>query len=392
MWQSRPRLCILANLNFEATDAIVIALLCAILFCTSPNFAADFTYHDLQTLGSAEFLRLAGARWDAKDYRDSVTFGAIARDIRTQAFGDTDPTLAEIIKRIDAAMVMLHQESAAKTNHYLLMEGDELEATAKAGDPEAIHELALRYAYGLGGVGRDLVRAVGLFQVPAEKGKPESLFELGKGLLNLRLTQEVIASWGAKGPLETTIAPLALPSPVEFKSFNDAAKKGHPSANAFVALSLIDQGRDLTDAQSAQFGEQGWKSLRETARNGNDWAEYILANCLAKGFGISESRSLALTWARQAAAQGLPEGQALLAELTLPKVGDAGAQAQSAKEGWVALYCAAEQDYWLAYYPLGLRLVKGDGIAADRQAGKAWLEKAAAEGHMPAADALRKIR
>ena len=43
--------------------------------------------------------------------------------------------------------------------------------------------------------------------------------------------------------------------------------------------------------------------LQEAARAGDAWGQYLLAHGLAEGFGITESRRLAMSWAERAADQ-----------------------------------------------------------------------------------------
>lgn len=371
----------------EAKSAVRTLVVLSLVLVSSFGGAQELTYENVRKLAADEFIRLAGASWEKQDYRSAVTFGMKARRIQSEVFGENDPIVAVTEKRVAAAIDMLRQAAETGGNKYLLMPNDELEKLRKSGDTGAVHELGLRNAYALGGLSGDLSRAIGLFEISAAAGNPDSLFEMGKALMELRSRTELTAQWAAQGPQETSLTPIAAPAGVELQALSQAAEKGHVAARALVGVALIEQAIGNPDPEAMKLAEEGWKALRETARDGSAWGQFLLANCMAKGFGITQSRTTALTYARQAAVQGMREGQALLAELALE-----GFAMTPDNEGWVALVCAAEQDYWLAYYPLGLRLAEGNGIKADREAGRRWLEKAAEQGHLPAADALRKLQ
>jgi TPR repeat protein len=193
------------------------------------------------------------------------------------------------------------------------------------------------------------------------------------------------------------LAPLGGATPEEFELFNAAHKAGHAGAKAFVGLSLIAQAVRHSDEETRAAQQEGWSLLQEAARSGDLWGQYLLAHALAEGFGIAQNRRLALTWANRAADHGLAQAQALLAYLLLPALGapalsSSPAESANAEKGLVMLFCAARQGDWLAHYNLGVRLMKGEGIAKDSTAGLEWLERASEAGHLLASQALIQYR
>ena len=59
---------------------------------------------------------------------------------------------------------------------------------------------------------------------------------------------------------------------------------------------------------------------------------------------------------------------------------------------WYWFYEAAEQGHATSQFNLGLMFLEGKGVPQDKTAATSWLEKASAQGHVEAQDALPKRR
>lgn len=94
-------------------------------------------------------------------------------------------------------------------------------------------------------------------------------------------------------------------------------------------------------------------------------------------------------WARKAAADGDPLGQALLGELLV--YGRAGVEKNEA-EGAVWCRKAAEQGDARAQYLLASLFANGIGMAKDSVQARFWLELAAAQGNPDARKVLQQER
>lgn len=348
----------------------------------------SLTYATLQELGAARFLELAAARWDAKDPGGALVFARHAEEIRADIFGSADPRTAMVAVMSGKAEEMLQAEATDPAKAVLIMRTDELRERAAGGDLAASHELGVRFSYGLGGLSPSPAEAIPLLVAAVGTGRADSIFELGKAMRDQRVRSQMQAHWARRGPEPLPGTLLGDFDPREFQVFNDAFVKGNANAAAFVALGLIDQSIMARDTEAKSAGERGWQMLRKSAQDGNPWGQYLLAEALAQGFGIPATRKLAVEWAGKAAAQGLPEAQLLHAELILGDPASSGDE-KSRREAWIDLYCAARQSNWLAFYGLGRRLAKGDGIEQDTASGLEWLGRASDEGCLPASAALR---
>ena len=161
-----------------------------------------------------------------------------------------------------------------------------------------------------------------------------------------------------------------------------AAEKGHPDGLALLGLSYLT-GRAVT-----RNPQEALKRLRPAAEKGYPKAEGLLALALIAAAEVRDEAEGA-RWARKAAAEGDPLGQALLGELLLS--GRAGVEKNEA-EGAAWMRKASEQGDARAQFMLASLLANGIGVAKDPIQSRFWLELAAAQGHAEARKILQQSR
>ena len=191
----------------------------------------------------------------------------------------------------------------------------------------------------------------------------------------------------------------------------DTAEKGDPEAQYALALALIKQRPQQTDAalswlekaadgghvvslfilgkagvagDNPQAVKTGVKRLKEAADAGFAPAQFILAGAYESARGVERNPEKAVKWYRHAAESGHYMAQAHLAMMY--ELGQ-GVPANG-KEALRWYLSAAESGLTFAQYGLGMLLMKGELVERDYYEGIHWLEKAAEAGHAGAQDAL----
>ncbi|MBE7424386.1 MAG: sel1 repeat family protein [Zoogloeaceae bacterium] len=182
------------------------------------------------------------------------------------------------------------------------------------------------------------------------------------------------AVWLARALLQAGKAGEAIPW------LEQAAGKGHPEAEALLGLAyLTGRGIDRAPAEAL-------KRLKPAAEKGYPRAEGLLAIALLNA-GEVRDEAEGRRWARKAAADGDPAGQALLGELLL--FGRAGME-KNETEGAAWMRKAAEQADARAQYMLASLLANGLGVGKDPIQARFWLELAAAQGNPEARKILEQ--
>ena len=121
------------------------------------------------------------------------------------------------------------------------------------------------------------------------------------------------------------------------------------AVSAQSADKLYQEGKKLYDAKNYTAAVP---KLKAAAEKGHKKAQYRLARCYDKGYGVTEDNALAVKWYQKAAEQGHAKSQ----------------------------------------YLLGKAYMKGKkGLPADQQKAKAWLTKAV-KNEKDGSDILKKMR
>ena len=121
------------------------------------------------------------------------------------------------------------------------------------------------------------------------------------------------------------------------------------AVSAQSADKLYQEGKKLYDAKNYTAAVP---KLKAAAEKGHKKAQYRLARCYDKGYGVTEDNALAVKWYQKAAEQGHAKSQ----------------------------------------YLLGKAYMKGKkGLPADQQKAKAWLTKAT-KNEKDGSDILKKMR
>jgi hypothetical protein len=120
------------------------------------------------------------------------------------------------------------------------------------------------------------------------------------------------------------------------------------------------------------------------ASDRNAYAQLGIARLYRSGFGIQADDSVAATWVKKAADQGLVEAQNMLGGMYLDGSGVAKDPAEAIR--WFRR--AADGGNALAQYGLGLLYYQGIGAKPDHALALSWFKKAAAQGSEEAKAAL----
>lgn len=370
----------------------------------SANAAQDDaqSYDDLEEAVAAYCRAFARSSMETENWRDALEFAILAvelgsPEIAEEEESEGEPEGADEDEKEDVDILAVQQiidffesDDGPEGADLFLLDLDDLALFAIDGDLDAAFELGYRYLHADGGNIADYKTGLDWMKAPALNDYPEAMFEMGRALRRNRIKKAMMAAWSTSGPTEAVRPSLGGGAAVEFEFFNIAKQDGHEGAAAFVAISLIEQGRDLEDPDAKALADEGWSTLRAASRRGEPWAEYLLARAFAEGFGLPLNKKLALEWAGKAASHGLRDAQELAGELGLASDAGQVRNADARELSWIYLYLAAARGSWTAQYQLGARLYIGEGIEPNAAAARVWLAKAAQAGHMPASAMLRE--
>lgn len=159
-----------------------------------------------------------------------------------------------------------------------------------------------------------------------------------------------------------------------------AADKDHPDAQALLGLAY------LTGRSAKRSPQEAVKWLRMAAEKNYPKAEGLLALAYITAPEIRDDEE-GRRWARKAAADGDPLGQALLGELLL--FGRAGMDKNEA-EGAEWSRKASEQGDARAQYTFASLLANGVGVEKNVAQARFWLELAAVQGNVEARKVLEQ--
>ncbi|MBQ3349488.1 MAG: SEL1-like repeat protein [Thermoguttaceae bacterium] len=265
----------------------------------------------------------------------------------------SDPDLSETPRRGERYVFQLVSQEIKK-----------LKAKGKAGDAEAIFELAMKY-YNGNVVPEDKVKAVKLFQKAAELGNV-------KAQCNLAICY--MKGYGV--PVDKAEA---------VKWLRKAAEQGNVVAQFSLGLCYMKGDGVPEDKSEAvkwwhKAAEQGNVQVQNNLeRSYCVQAQYSLGLCYYMGDGVSRDKSEAVKWFRIAAEQGNSEAKYYLGSIYL--YGGDGIPIDK-KEGINLLRQAAEQGVFGAQNKLGFIYSHGDeGIPKDMNEAVKWYRLAAEQGN-----------
>ena len=304
-----------------------------------------------------------------------------------------DPAAAAELYRRAAAMG--HRSAQASWGRALMAglgvdpnptEGESwLRRAALAGDPEAAALIGDLYAAG-GALPPNFAEAAIWFRRAAEAGHPVAARALGLIHLNgagaprdpkeaaywLRLAADTGDSRSRLELASLVLKGLAESDPELLASARDwlegAAASGNPVAALNLGLCLLDGiGVEKDERQAAQW-------LRRAA-DGVAMGQYWYGRVLVEGRGVGADAQAGRAWIARAAAVGIPEAEASLAEMMV--TGRGGVPDRAAA---VALFeKAAGKGHVGAMFALGA--LNDGGDAANRAFSLRWLRAAAERGH-----------
>ena len=209
-----------------------------------------------------------------------------------------------------------------------------LRELAEAGDAEAQHELAERYANGRG-VGRDFGVAVSWYARAAEQGHVPAQLEAGRMYAagrGVERNDAIAASW-----------------------FRRTAEQGDPRGQFNLGVMYRD-GRGVE--QDYQTALSWFKRLADV---GNASGEEAIGHLYEVGWGVPQNYATALSWYRRAAERGSASAQSRLGVMYRDGIG-VGPDGEAAV-AWFRL--GAQQGNADAQNHLGVLSRDGRGVAQD---------------------------
>ncbi|MBQ2620747.1 MAG: SEL1-like repeat protein [Thermoguttaceae bacterium] len=353
----------------EALDAI-----------NKSNRKKQNTSKSVFSIKNNHFISVCKAPFSSENNSEWITELKVYKDEDEQTVDISDP---------DSCLTDTPQMGDRYIFQLVSQEIKKLKARGKAGDAEAIFELAKKYFNG-DGVPEDKVKAVKLYRKAAEQGNAESQFKLGVCYMS-----------GEGVPQDKSEA---------VKWYRKAAEQDFPKAQFCLGLCyMIGNGVSQDKIEGINWyskaAEQGYipaqitlgncyfygintqqnfaeavKWYRKPAEQGNAAAQYHLGLCYEKGNGAPEDKSEAVKWYRKSAEQGYSFAQYKLGICYYHGNDVPEDISESAK--WFRK--AAEQGHSDAQFILGLYYYEGDGVSKDESEAAKWYRKAAEQGHSEA--------
>lgn len=195
----------------------------------------------------------------------------------------------------------------------------------------------------------------------------------------------LVASYGGKilqqgfrAPLDNLLADRALTDKnyaVAISPLKRLAEAGDVNRQVVLAY-LYENGMGVE-----RNVEEAAKWYKAAAEQGHAESQYNIGVAYEKGEGTAANPEQAEIWYRKAAEQGYVASQHGLAVMLYRQNKNLG-EAQK----W--LMTAANQDYANSQYVLGVMYMQGIAVEANPKIGRAWLERAAANGHQKAKELL----
>ncbi len=204
------------------------------------------------------------------------------------------------------------------------------------------------------------------------KNQTDCLFAEGQRLYGQRRFMKAANSWGQAallqhGPSHAFLSDMLVDNPMEIRNWS-----------GYVPLQGLFGARDMHSSTN----KLAFRLASAGALLGCAHSKGALARCYVSGIGVVESWNAAGLLAKESAETGSCFGQFAM-----------GLQAlimHRYVEAAVWFYQAAEQGHATSQFNLGLMFLEGKGVPQDKTAATSWLEKASAQGHVEAQNALPK--
>lgn len=332
------------------------------------------------SIKNKKLVSVCDAPFTDKDDPDWITELKVFKGANAQIV--SDPDLSEMPRRGERYVFQLVSQEIKKLN-----------AKGKAGDADAIFELAMKY-YNGDVVPEDKVKAVKLFQKAAEqrhseaqcmlgicyyksRGVPENKSEAVKWLLKAAKQGNARAQF-LVGWFNDIGYGVFEDKDEAIKWYRKSADQGFPNAQYILGLCY-----DCGNAVSVDKLE-AVKWYRKAAEQNYPQAQLNLGLCYNKGYGVPQDKTEAIKWFHKAAEQGLDDAQFSLGWCYDSGEGVSEDIAEAVK--WYRK--AAEQGNVNAQFLLGVKYHEGEGVLKDMKEAVKWLRKAAEQGLADAQFAL----
>jgi TPR repeat protein len=235
-------------------------------------------------------------------------------------------------------------------------------AAAEQGNRRAQAELGGMYAAGLG-VPRDHAQAVRWLQAAAEQGDAAAQADLASMILH---------GYG-----------LAVDDQAALEWVRRSCAQNHERGQQLMGW-MYESGRGV-----ARDWVAAMKWYRLAAEQGSEIAQSNIGNLYLQGRGVAQDSREAVRWFRLAADQGESHAQNHLG--LLYERGEGGLPA-SDREAIRLFRAAADQENAKGQWNLGRMYASGRGVTADAGEAIKWWQRAAAQGHEGAREALSKLK
>jgi TPR repeat protein len=230
--------------------------------------------------------------------------------------------------------------------------------SAGMGDPLGCWGLAMCYRNGTG-VPKDMAKYIFWTDQAASQGHYIAQFNLGEAYR---------VGYGVPQNIDTAMS-----------WYRSAATNNYPPAFYFLAL------RDFEDKTNHEAQVEAYRYFLLAAQAGNAEAQFQYAMACFIGNIIPQDFEQGKQWLERSGESGWPKAEFVLSELYF-----AGKPpfSKDEVEGLKWLRQAAEHDHLEAQWGLGMRLMKGIGVAQDSAEAMKWWYRAAEYGNAKAQGAL----
>ena len=336
----------------------------------------EISNDDNKTIFSIEdekLVSICGAPFTDKDDPDWITELKVFKGANVQNV--SDPDLSETPRRGERYVFQLVSQEIKK-----------LKAKGKAGDAEAICELAKKYYHG-DGVPEDKKEAVKCLRKAAEQGYAEAQYSLGVCYMTgngVPDDKSEAIKWLTKAAEQDNSQAQFILGLCYYhgngvpQDYNKALEWWSKAAQQNNVKAQYGLGSCYYDGTGVPINyKEAIKWFSIAAEQNHSWAQYMLGICYYSGKSVTQDKTKAVKWWRKSAEQGHAGAQFNLASCYENGEGVATDMKEAVK--WYRE--VAEQGHAEAQYNLGLCYAKGNGIAKDVTEAARWWRKAAEQEH-----------
>lgn len=231
-----------------------------------------------------------------------------------------------------------------------------LEKDIATGNPEILHMIAIAYSLGID-FPKDQSKAISLYKMAAEKGYPNSQFNLAQAYkygIGVEKNQALAKEFYLKA----------------FNGFSKDAEDGNPNSQA--ALGRIY----LTDDAVPKNIPKALEWLEKASNNGSSNGQVRLGEIYLNGKIVPKDIEKAINLIQKSVNQGNPNAQFILGDQYLKGINIE----KDFNKSFILFQEAANKNHLGAQHNLGLSYITGRGTQKELGTGFTWIIKAANNG------------